>query len=141
MAKHKPTGPRMKKEVKKKNDGKPKRSTKVRLWQPAVMCGYRRGQRNQNPHVSLLAIKGVKTRRETSFYMGKRVVYMFKALKKKGCAGSRQKPELMSKVRRIWGRIVKPHGQSGMVRAVFKPNLPAQAIGNRVRLYMYPSAI
>ena len=51
----------MKKEVKKKNDGKPKRSTKVRLWQPAVMCGYRRGQRNQNPHVSLLAIKVATT--------------------------------------------------------------------------------
>eukprot|EP01115_Flamella_aegyptia_P005076 TRINITY_DN21578_c0_g1_i1.p1 TRINITY_DN21578_c0_g1~~TRINITY_DN21578_c0_g1_i1.p1 ORF type:complete len:121 (+),score=37.41 TRINITY_DN21578_c0_g1_i1:94-456(+) len=102
-----------------------------RLYTRAVFLGYRRGLRNQYENQALLQLEGVKDKKDVSFYLGKRVVYVYKAKTVK--AGST--------LRTIWGKIVSGHGNSGVVRAKFAHNLPSQAMGRQLRVMLYPSNI
>ena len=78
-----------------------------------------------------MKLEGVETTEEGKFYMGKRVAYIYK--------GKAERDG--TKFRVVWGKIVRSHGTSGIVRAKFRRNLPPAAIGASLRVMLYPSHI
>ncbi|GMH36492.1 hypothetical protein BSKO_04360 [Bryopsis sp. KO-2023] len=112
-----------------KEGGKSKPAT--RLFVQGRFVGYKRNKVKQNCNQHLLKLKGVESKKEVSWYLGKKVAFRYKAI--------REKNETRKRV--IWGKITRHHGNSGMVRAAFKKNLPAQAMGKAVEVYLYPSKI
>ncbi|XP_014506439.2 60S ribosomal protein L35a-1-like [Vigna radiata var. radiata] len=79
----------------------------IRLYVRGTILGYKRSKSNQYPNTSLIQIEGVNTTEEVGWYAGKRLTYIYKAkVKKNG-----------SHYRCIWGKVTRPHGNSGVVRA------------------------
>ncbi|WP_048148045.1 50S ribosomal protein L35ae [Palaeococcus ferrophilus] len=79
-----------------------------------VILNYARGKHNQRNHHMLVEIEGVRTREEASRYIGRKVVW-------KSPRG-----------KRITGKILRPHGEKGVVRVYFEVGLPGQALGDEV---------
>merc|ERR1712241_217086 len=109
---------------------RPTKGDIVRLYTKASHIGYKRGMRTQYPNTSLLQLDGVKDKEAARYYLGKRVAYIYRAGKKQG-----------STKRVMWGKITRTHGNTGVVRANFKHNLPPKSLGATLRVMMYPSKI
>jgi ribosomal protein L35AE/L33A len=67
-------------------------------------------------------IEGVNTREDVAWYGGKRMAYVYKAKTKSNG----------THYRCIWGKVSRPHGNTGVVRAKFTSNLPAEAMGSEL---------
>ncbi|KAF3795530.1 60S ribosomal protein L35a-3 [Nymphaea thermarum] len=103
---------------------KGRQGERVRLYVRGTVLGYKRSKSNQYENTSLIQIEGVSTKEDVAWYGGKRLAYIYKAkVKKNG-----------SHYRCIWGKVTRPHGNSGIVRAKFKTNLPPRAMGNKAKL-------
>jgi len=63
-------------------------------------------------------IEGVNTKEDVAWYAGKRLAYIYKAKTKSS----------ETRYRCIWGKVTRPHGNSGVVRAKFKSNLPPESM-------------
>lgn len=103
------------------------------LYTKGIVLGYKRGLRNQQPNTSLIRLEGVNDKKETDFYLGKRVAFVYRAKRKTVAKGDKK----ASKLRVMWGKITRPHGNSGVVRARFRHNLPPKAMGATVRVVCY----
>jgi large subunit ribosomal protein L35Ae len=111
------------------------------MWSNGVlMCDFH----------SLVKIEGVDDPKAAGFYLGKKVAFVYRA--KREVRGSN--------IRVIWGKVTRPHGMSlafvnhmddpsdcvfagnsGVVRAKFRNNLPPRSFGATVRVMLYPSNI
>ncbi|KAF9674646.1 hypothetical protein SADUNF_Sadunf10G0148500 [Salix dunnii] len=97
---------------------KGRQGERVRLYVRGTILGYKRSKSNQYPNTSLVQVEGVNTKEEVAWYAGKRMAYIYKAkVKQNG-----------SHYRCIWGKVTRPHGNSGVVRAKFKSNLPPKSM-------------
>merc|ERR1712138_379517 len=102
-----------------------------RLYVKGVVAGYRRALTNQKSHTSLIKIQGVDDSKDLQFYLGKKIIYMYRV--KNETKGS--------KFRVMYGKVCAPHGPSGVARCKFAKNLPPSAIGAPVRIMLYPSRV
>ena len=106
------------KEIRKAHIGKG-----PRLYVKAIFSGFRRNKVWTLNNQALLKLEGLNSKKEAQYYLGKRVVFIYKA--KEG-------------YKTIWGRIRSAHGNNGAVLAKFLHNLPPRGIGAPVRVMLYP---
>ncbi|CAJ0846982.1 2332_t:CDS:2, partial [Entrophospora sp. SA101] len=97
------------------------------LYSKGRILGFKRAKRNQSPNITLIKIEGVTTKEETQFYLGKRVAFVYRAKREKNG----------SKIRVIWGRVSRPHGNGGVVKVKFRTNLPAKTFGASHSIFPY----
>ena len=101
----------------------------VRLYQNGIFTGFRRGKTTQNCNQALITIANCNDKLGASWYLGKRVAYIWKA----------KKTVNNTRFRVSWGKVVNTHGHQGAVRVSFRRNLTARAMGAKVRVMLYPN--
>jgi large subunit ribosomal protein L35Ae len=107
----------------------------IRLYARGAVLGYKRSNHRQHAHTALLKVEGVHTKEDADFYVGKRVAYVYNSKNKGGVTKSAFHKRV------IWGKVIRQHGSSGVVRAKFQTNIPPSSIGKAVRVMLYPSRI
>merc|ERR550514_597957 len=100
-----------------------------RIYVEARILGFKRSKKNQYSQTSLIKANGVESREDTKFYFGKRIAFVYKA----------RKIKLGTNLRCIWGKVIRSHGNSGVLRAKFRRNLPPNSIGSHCRVMLYPN--
>ncbi len=81
----------------------------------AMIVQFRRGRHTYRSRHFILDVN-VKSRKDTASFIGKDVVW-------KSSGG-----------KRIEGKIAAPHGNKGLVRAIFERGLPGQAVTTEVEI-------
>ncbi|OQE24079.1 hypothetical protein PENFLA_c010G00425 [Penicillium flavigenum] len=102
-----------------------------RLYVKGRHLSFQRSKHALTQNTSLVKIEGVDDTKAAKFYLGKKVAFVYRA--KREVRGSN--------IRVIWGKVTRPHGNSGVVRAKFRNNLPPKSLGATVRVMLYPSNI
>ncbi|KAK3935667.1 ribosomal protein L35A [Diplogelasinospora grovesii] len=102
-----------------------------RLYVKARHLGYQRSRHTTHPSTSLVKIEGVDNTEAANFYLGKKVAFVYRG----------QKEIRGTKIRVIWGKVARVHGNSGVVRARFTNPLPAKSFGASLRVMLFPSSI
>ncbi len=82
----------------------------------AKVIQFRRGRKTVKERHFLIEIEGSKSRKDAEQYVGKEVSW-------KSPAG-----------KIIHGKIAGPHGNNGVVRAIFEIGLPGQAVTTKVEI-------
>lgn len=95
------------------------------------MDRFCRSKSNQYPNRSLAQIEGVNTKEDVAWYAGKRMAYIYKAKVKK--SGTHYQC--------IWGKVTRPHGNSGVVPAKFKSNLRSEVYGEHRAIDLFDISI
>ena len=103
----------------------------TRLYARAVFTGYRRSRHTQRENQSLIKIDGVRSSEDAKWYLGKRVVYSYRAKTLKN-------GKKVNGTKNIIGKVIATHGATGTVRTKFNVNLPSQALGHLIKVMMYP---
>lgn len=111
-------------------------NTDFRLYIRGKHVSFTRGKRNSSPSHSLIKIEGCDSIKDTEFYLGKRIAYVYRVLLtlKMNLTIQAQRAIRGSKIRVIWGKVTRSHGNSGVVRAKFRNNLPPKSLGANVRV-------
>jgi large subunit ribosomal protein L35Ae len=116
-----------------------------RLYSKGRILGYKRGKSLQQENTTLLKLDNVNTIQDAQYYLGKRVAFVYHGKKARAVSGKgttfKAEDTKKSRTRAIWGKIVRTHGNSGVVKAKFRTNLPPKSFGAAVRVMMYPSNI
>merc|ERR1712171_19117 len=76
------------------------KKTGSRLYVKGVVAGYRRALTKQKPNTSLIKIQGVECSEDLKFYLGKKIMYMYRTKTAQGENGSR--------FRVMWGKVCAP---------------------------------
>ena len=82
----------------------------------ALVLAYAGTKEHQDNHHMILKPLGIGDRNEASRLIGRKVVW-------KTPTG-----------RKMLGKVLKPHGNRGEVKAYFNPGLPGQALGDYVEI-------
>merc|ERR1711883_7296 len=103
-----------------------------RLYVRGVFTGYSRGLKTQSMNQAIVKLEGVNDSQGCQWYLGKRVAFVHKSAKNTKIVNGEK-----SRSRVIWGRVMRPHGQSGNVKVKFASNLPSAKLASRVRVMLY----
>jgi large subunit ribosomal protein L35Ae len=84
----------------------------------ALVIQFRRGRKNYTPRHFLIEIESVDSREKAAKFVGKLVEWTSPGKEKKV----------------LKGKVSAPHGNKGLVRAIFETGLPGQAIGTECEI-------
>lgn len=83
-----------------------------------LILQFRRGKRTYTPRHFLIEVSGTDSREKAAKLVGKAVAWK----------SSGKEPTI------IHGKIASPHGNKGVIRAIFEKGLPGQALGTFVEI-------